>query len=248
MSIHTYKRQSSGKVVRVKSVDTVAKLRKRPDCVHSITTVTGDIKNDFLDFWKDKELYRLATENPTWDLDKCIEARWGYRTHPTTGEQMTSSDFGTAAHESVENGLNHLKEGADYHDDYSPLTRPFFRAIETSVHKPVWCEKMVLDERRRIGGTIDFVSEDAFGNYAIWDFKFRTSTKAYDKDMVQLSIAADIIMNEENLDYLPQTHSVVFNCNDGKMKITNWTERQRWEGVAWFDDQNKCYMRRNGLL
>jgi hypothetical protein len=71
--IHTYKRQSSGKVVRVKSVDTVAKLRKRPDCVHSITTVTGDIKNDFLETWKDKEIVRLARENPDWEQYKVTE-------------------------------------------------------------------------------------------------------------------------------------------------------------------------------
>jgi len=246
-TIHVYKRQKNGRVVRSKSVNTVAKLKKSPGHCHSITTVTSDIKNDFLSYWKDKKIWELAHENPGWDLDKCITARWGFRNCPETGKQITSSEFGTLAHECMENMLIHLKEGSDYHSPYSPLCRPFIRALEASLLKPELMEHMVLDEKRRVGGTVDFIAKNAFDKYEIFDFKFRGSTRAYDKDLLQLAIAADITMKDLGLGYLPKCHSVVFNWEAGDMKIKAWGERETWEAVDIFDKLNDIYIWRNNL-
>lgn len=248
MSIHAYRRQKNGKVVRSKTVNTMGKLKKSPDHCHSITAVTSDIRNDFLDnVWKDSKIIEIARANPDWDVAKCQEARWGYRDHPETGEQMTSSDFGTAAHDCMENMLIQYKEGADYHSPYAPLCRPFLEHIEADGVLPKHMELMVLDERRRVGGTIDFVGE-TFGAYEIYDFKFRTSTNAYDKDMVQLAIASDIVRDQFGLDHYPRIFSIVIDCNTGKMKRHEWGEVNLHRGIDWFDCMNKCFMYRYGLL
>ena len=76
--IHTYKRKLNGEVTRVKTVDTISKLRKRPDCVHSITTVTSELRNDFIEnVWKPKKIMAESRANPDWDLSKITESCWG---------------------------------------------------------------------------------------------------------------------------------------------------------------------------
>jgi len=233
--------------VRSKSVNTIAKLRKSPNCVHSITAVTGELKSDFIDhIWLPKKIMELSRKNPEWELAQITEAAWGYREHPETGDTITSSLFGTEAHNCMEQMLKHLQEGSDYHDPYLPLCRPFIEHIQEECIDPVFMELMVIDDERRVGGTIDFVAVKD-GKYQVYDFKFRGNNNAYDKDMLQLAFASDVVRKQLKLKYYPEIFSVVIDYTSGNIKVREWAEADKIEGVQIFEALNKVHIWKNKL-
>lgn len=62
----------------------------------SVTTVMGIIKDPFLDgIWSPNKFVELAREEENWSMDEIFRRKFGMRTSPVSGEEITSSEFGT---------------------------------------------------------------------------------------------------------------------------------------------------------
>lgn len=250
-TIHAYRRLKSGEVRRIKSVDTFSKLRKHPDAVHSVTAVTSSIPSFFMDeIWKPEAIARIARENPDYDRHKIKETMWGYREGPD-GE-VTSSEFGTNAHASMENHLIHLREGSDYKDWYSPLCSRFIKWFTDNDLEVVETEKQLIENTCGVGMTVDLIARTDQKRIVILDFKFRrcrgrVSSCTYPKDLIQLAQNSVATMHELNLKYLPKVASVVVDSDDGMTHVKWWSQRKQLEAIEVFKHANAIFKWNNNL-
>ena len=93
----------------LEGIDTPAQARKNKKAWPSVTTVLGLVKDSFLDsiYIPSKTVELARDENlkdRSWQEIK--DMTYGFRKHPWTGEDIPSSEFGTAIHKRIEDKKN----------------------------------------------------------------------------------------------------------------------------------------------
>ena len=226
---HFYERTKDG-IRLLKSVTTPAQARKSEAYV-SVTTVLKMLPNSFMDNWRVREAARLARQHPGEDADAIAERLWGVRDCPDTGDEISSSDFGTAVHKKMEQYANLAlgKGGAWPQADgegYGHFCRYMIETLLYAGIEPLAAEKIVWDDDLRVAGTIDLIAQQK-GKVVLVDYKCRScngeGAKAYDKDCAQLAVEAVIVANDMGLDYVPQIYTGCICSDTGKAWLRTWT-------------------------
>ena len=216
----------------------------------SVTTVLGIIKDDFLDsIYKPRMMYELTLQGAGSCWQEIERLTYGTRTHPDSGEQISSSEFGTSVHETIEDMINSLifdeirnLPHDHYYDDWGT---PFYDWVIENNVKPVACEKLVTNNRIKIAGSIDFIGYDDEGTLFLAEYKCRTNTKGkaktYAKDCEQLAIESYMLMKQHKLDYLPSCRSVIIDCETKEHIHREWTEEEMKWGIQNAKDASRIY-------
>lgn len=235
-----------------KSIDTLAKAKKwsKPYCASVTTKIALAPKAPQFYEWRDAEIVRLAREFPSLSASEVSKRTWGMRTCPETGEEISSSEFGTQGHKALEefniNGIT----GGPYNLTLK-LWSQWLRKEDVSI---VEAEALIGCERRRVAGTIDFIGR-MYGRIILCDYKFREArdlehlkTKAYyNKDDMQLAIEARMIREQWKLDYTPRIYSILMNANEPMMYAKLWTMKAQAEAERKFEILNTFYNEWYGL-
>jgi len=236
---HFYSCEVSGYPIFEPEITTPAQAKKKRKTYPSVTTVLGIVKDEFLDsIYKPSKITELAREFPHLDWHEVERLTYGTRTHPATGETISSADFGTEVHKTIEEIVNSeilmhsSPRRADVYDDWA---NPFIRWIEETGVRPIACEYIVANSRLKIAGSVDFIGYDADDKIFLADYKCRTNTrgkaKVYDKDCEQLAIESYMLMKERKLDYLPACISVVIDADTKFHFHRKWTEAEMQKGI-----------------
>ena len=205
----------------------------------SVTTVLSIIKDPFLDsIWKPRMMCELSREYPDLDWRDVERRTYGMRSHPETGEEIESSEFGTAVHKRIESMLDTThsitSEDIDGAEPYDSWAVPFIEWVEENNVEPVAAEHIVSNRRLKIAGSIDFLGWHE-GKLFLADYKCRTNTngraKTYNKDCQQLAIESFMVMKENNLDYLPECLSVIIDCDTKKHHHKWWSKNEMDHGI-----------------
>ena len=244
---HYYEIRRNGEVRFLPAVDTPSKARKHGSALVSVTTLLGHLPNPYInDTWKPREYVRLARLHPELTAPEITSLMWGLRTCPETGKQISSSDFGTAAHARLEDHTIAWQEGGsiERNSPYDGIVAPTMRYLETEGFTPVASERMVACNELKTAGSIDLIAKKG-GKLWLLDYKFRNCTKDegkfYPKDCAQLAIEAKMVMQNDDLDYLPKCISLCVDSTTGKVYDKTWTEAACKQGVQRFIAARNLY-------
>jgi len=232
----------------LKTITTPAQARKNAFYYPSVTGVLGLLPNTFMARWRGRKLAELRAANPDHDIDELEEMAWGMRTCPETGGTITSSEFGTKAHATIEDYFTTDAIG-------SLAKHPYWPAVsETVSYLPDnftfhHAEKILVDHDLRIAGTVDYIGTDKDDKWMLGDFKFRDvkNEKAnfFPKDLAQLAIEGEMWKETMNLDYSPDIYSIVVDCNTGKCYPKKWSEKMRRKGIKRAQTASYIYWNRD---
>ena len=206
----------------------------------SVTTVLGIVKDQFLDsIYKPRMMYQLTMERAGNSWQEIERLTYGTRTHPVTGDQIPSSEFGTSVHETIEDMINSLiydqKRECPHNYDYDEWATPFYDWVLENKIKPLACEKIISNDYVKIAGSVDFIGHDDEGSLFLADYKCRTNTKGkaktYAKDCEQLAIESWMLMKQHKLDYLPNCISVIIDCETKEHHHRTWSDDEMQWGI-----------------
>jgi ATP-dependent exoDNAse (exonuclease V) beta subunit len=227
MSGHFYKRTEGG-IEFLKNVKTPAQARKSA-AYPSVTTILKLMPSDHIDRWRLEESIRLAREFPEYKTHEILDRLWGVRECPNTGDEISSSEFGTAVHAQMEDFANLAKDSewpTPDDDGYSHFCLDAIKQFKKRGVEPISAEEIVFDDDLRIAGTIDLLAK-IDGKVSLLDYKCRSckgeKAKSYNKDCAQLAIEAAIVANDMDLDYFPPTYTVCICSDTGKAWLRKWT-------------------------
>ena len=228
--MHIYRRFRNGSIRLLKTVDTLAKMRRsKGELAVSITTKLGIAPNPYLDKWRRQRVWEIAILNPKLPFKDADRQSYGMRTD-LDGCRVTSSEFGTRVHAEMEQAILHLMHGADYHSEYASYYLPFLKWMDSHKVFPTAAEKMIFDADLMLAGTMDLIAE-MDGKVCVFDFKTREcrgsdpKSKTYPKDAMQLAIGADIIRRQIGADYNLPIYSVIIDTETGETGVKLWTEK-----------------------
>jgi hypothetical protein len=211
----------------LENVQTPAQARKNGKAYPSVTTVLGIVKDDFLDsIYQPREMVKLARENPTADWQEIKEMTYGFRTHPFTGEKISSSEFGTAVHKRIEEWL---LEGYGKASPYDDWAKPFIDWVNENNIEVLDCEYVISDSRWKIAGSVDFIGKYPNGKAFMADYKCRSCDgkgKFYTKDCKQLAIESAMLRKKFKLDYYPEIISVCICSNTAEHFHKVWSSEE----------------------
>jgi len=251
---HFYKYGKS-KTLFQEDVTTPAKARKKQGVYPSVTTVLSVIKDPFLDgIYKPKKTTELAREYPNMDWRDVADLVYGLREHPTTGEQIPSSEFGTAVHKRIEDyvlfdlqypfGTTNDEMDRSIWDDWA---KPFVDWYKEHNVKPIAAEAVVACSKVKTAGSVDFIGRwsNGEGNYFLADYKCRSckggKPKFYDKDCYQLAIESSFLQQDKGISYLPECISVCIDTDTCKHHHKKWTKAQVQHGIKMAKLCSKLY-------
>lgn len=218
---------------------TPAQARKNGKTYPSVTTVLGIVKDAFLDsIYKPRMMTELAREYPHLDWRDVERLTYGTKEHPANGETISSAEFGTAVHKTIEDIINSeilmhsSPRRADVYDDWA---HPFIRWVEEAGVRPIACEYIVANSRLKIAGSVDFIGYDADDRIFLADYKCRGNTKGkakvYAKDCQQLAIESFMLMKLRGLDYLPACRSVIIDTETKRHMHKEWSMDEMQHGI-----------------
>ena len=248
---HFYNCKDAQNPLFEENVGTPFQAQKKGKKVYpSVTTVLGIIKDEFLDsIYKPRMMYELTLQGKGSCWQEVERLTYGTRTHPDTEETISSSEFGTSVHETIEDMINSL-----IYDDirqlphdhtYDEWGTPFYEWVLENNVKPIACEKLVSNNRIKIAGSIDFLGYDEEGMLFLADYKCRTNTKGkaktYAKDCEQLAIESYMVMKDYKLDYLPSCRSVIIDCDTKGHHHRVWTDEEMKWGIQNAKDASRIY-------
>jgi hypothetical protein len=219
-------------------IQTPAQARKHRCVYPSVTTVLGIVKDSFLDeVYKPRKMVELAREDIFSSWQDIAQLTYGLRPHPSTGEMMPSSEFGTAVHQRIENLINAALGGNEINDcPFEKWARPFLRWIEDNEVTALATEYLISDRQIKIAGSIDFIGKDKDGAVFLADYKCRSNTngkaKVYDKDCEQLAIEAFMLQKKYSLEYTPKCRSVIIDCETAEHMHHEWSPEAVKMGIA----------------
>ncbi len=233
------------------NVGTPFQAKKKSKKIYpSVTTVLGIVKDEFLDsIYKPRMMYELTLQGKGSCWQEIERLTYGTRTHPETGDTISSSEFGTSVHETIEDMINSLiydqPRDLPHNYDYDEWGTPFYNWVIENNIKPIACEKLVCNNRIKIAGSIDFIGYDEEEKLFLADYKCRTNTKGkaktYAKDCEQLAIESYMIMKNHKLDYLPSCRSVIIDCDTMGHHHRVWTQEEMEWGIQNAKYASKIY-------
>ena len=250
---HYYKSTPSG-VKLLEKVTTPAQARKHGSAYPSVTTLLKYLPNDYInEIWKPQKLVEFAREFPDLDVEAIRDKLWGERECPETGETISSSDFGTRAHARLEAHILAWIDGGaiERHHPYDGVISPTLNYLELNGFTPLAAERMLLCEKLKTAGMLDYVGLKD-GKVVLLDWKFRDCAdgngKFYEnKDLPQLAIEAQMIMEQDELDYMPEIYSVCIDANTGTPHVKQWSHKMRTKGLQYFMAARNFYYDCPGL-
>jgi hypothetical protein len=169
---------------------------------------------------------------------------------PTTGDTISSSDYGTNAHARMEAfARNHIitghwVKGLPY-TDYENVCLTTVAQFEQMDVKPIHAEHKVWDDDLRIAGTVDLVANHG-GRVSLFDYKFRScggsKPKTYLKDCAQLAVESAIIRHDKQLGYYPPIWSIYIDTDTGKTHFKQWSQDKFIEGLNYYLACNAMFL------
>mgnify|MGYP003675264754 FL=1 len=246
---HFYK-YNKGNPVFLEDVATPAQAKKVQGAWPSVTTVLGIIKDPFLDsIYKPMKITELAREMPSMHWRGIADLTYGTRESPVTGEQIPSSEFGTAVHKRIEEFVL-ADMDARLPADKTPWdgwARPFIDWYIDNDVTPVAVEHMLGEGTVKIVGSVDFIGKDASGEAFLADYKCRANCKGtgkfYPKDLYQLAIESWMLSKRAKMDYIPGCISICIDCETKKHYHKVWNPEQILEGIEIAKLCSKLYWR-----
>ncbi len=246
---HFYK-YNKGNPIFLEDVATPAQAKKIQGAWPSVTTVLGIIKDPFLDsIYKPMKITELAREMPGMHWRGIADLTYGTRESPVTGEQIPSSEFGTAVHKRIEDFVladmdARLPSNKTPWDGWA---RPFIDWYIDNDVTPVAVEHMLGEGTVKIVGSVDFIGKDASGEAFLADYKCRANCKGtgkfYPKDLYQLAIESWMLSKRAKMDYIPGCISICIDCDTKKHYHKVWNPEQILEGVEIAKLCSKLYWR-----
>jgi hypothetical protein len=208
----------------------------------SVTTVMGIIKDPFLDgVWSPNKYIELAREFPDATLEQINIRKFGMRTSPIDGKEITSSEFGTTVHGRLEDHTNSIlaDEEPTMDSEWDAWAEPFLMHIGDSGIEPVASEFIAWDDELKVAGSVDFIGKQPDGKYYMADYKCRDCKgrggKFYEKkDCTQLAIESWMLARMWELEYLPTIVSVCIDIRTKKHFHKEWTWKQMQKGIERF--------------
>ncbi len=246
---HFYK-YNKGNPVFLEDVATPAQAKKVQGAWPSVTTVLGIIKDPFLDsIYKPMKITELAREMPSMHWRGIADLTYGTRESPVTGEQIPSSEFGTAVHKRIQDFVL-ADMDARLPADKTPWdgwARPFIDWYIDNDVTPVAVEHMLGEGTVKIVGSVDFIGKDASGEAFLADYKCRANCKGtgkfYPKDLYQLAIESWMLSKRAKMDYIPGCISICIDCETKKHYHKVWNPEQILEGPEIAKLCSKLYWR-----
>lgn len=247
---HFYK-YNKGKPVFLQDLATPAQAKKVRGAWPSVTTVLGVISDPFLDkIYKPRKITELARENTGMHWKDILDLTYGTREHPATGEEIASSEFGTAVHKRIEDYVledieDKLIERVTPWDDWA---LPFIKWYKDNKVLPVAVEHMLGHGSVKIIGSVDFIGKYGdTGKAFLADYKCRANCKGkgkfYDKDCYQLAIEAWMLSRRAGLDYIPDCISVCIDCETKEHYHKVWKADKVQDGIEIAKLCSKLYWR-----
>lgn len=241
---HFYQYIKGGSTFR-DDIRTPAQARKHRQVYPSVTTILSIIKDPFLDgIYKPRKTTELAREYPNMDWQDVADLVYGLREHPTTGEQIPSSEFGTAVHKRIEDyvlfdlqypfGTTIDEMDRSIWDDWA---KPFVDWYKEHNVKPIAAESVVACSKVKTAGSVDFIGRwsNGDGNFFLADYKCRSCNggkpKFYDKDCYQLAIESYFLKQQKGMSYLPECISVCIDTDTCKHHHKKWTNDELYHGI-----------------
>lgn len=222
---HIYNCPEGGDARRLKSITTPAQARKNPDYYPSVTGVLGLLPNPFIQKWRGRKLVELSKQHPDADIEELEAMAWGMRTCPATGKEISSSDYGTAAHAAIERHFTNPEQGNDAYYDEVAATIEYLEDNFTFSE----AETILVDRELKIAGTVDYIGKDKNNKWMLADFKFREKNNTYSKDLAQLAVEARMLKKDNWLPYDPDIYSIV--VIDGQPYPKKWSDKMKAKGL-----------------
>ena len=216
----------------------------------SVTTVMGIIKDPFLDgIWSPEQYIRLAREFPYASQRDIERLKYGMRTSPVDGKEITSSEFGTTVHGRLEDHTNSIiatRSPAKMDSVWDAWAEPFLKHVKDSDIEPVASEFIAWDDEIKVAGSVDFIGKLPDGKYYMADYKCRDCKgkggKFYEKkDCTQLAIESWMLSRMWELEYLPTIVSVCIDVGTQKHYHKEWTWKQMQKGIERFKLTSEIY-------
>lgn len=215
----------------------------------SVTTVMGIIKDPFLDgIWSPNKFVELARQNPDWSMDEIHRRKFGMRESPITGNEMTSSEFGTTVHGRLEKHIQEIigKRKPNLDSDWDAWAEPFLKHITDEEIEPLSVEYVAWDDELKVAGSVDFIGRLPDGKYYMADYKCRDCKgkggKFYEKkDCTQLAIESWMLAKMWDLEYLPFITSVCIDISTKKHYHKQWSFKQMQRGIERFKLTSELY-------
>lgn len=213
------------------------------DIVASVTEKLKVYPDPFFETWRTKKAIELSKAHPSYDETKIMDMMWGMRVHPKTGEEVSSSSWGTECHKHLETTIC----GGQCPPSWEPFVMPFIEWADDQELEVVEVEGVISNSDREFNtaGTIDLLAIHK-GKLALFDYKTREvaehqdiTRKAYYKDAMQLASEARMVKIASYLDYDPAIHTVIINTNNGDTHIKKWTEQAQANAL---EDACSCFM------
>jgi hypothetical protein len=219
-------------------------IRDNDNYYPSVTTILKVIPNHFLDKWKCAKYVELARIHFDADAEKISELAWGQVTTPY-GDTVSSSEFGTKAHEALELYFDDIEGDKKWRDFVSQA----YENIISQEIVPQKTEFLVSDNELRVAGSVDLLAKQN-DMYVLLDYKFRKCKdrgKFYDSDCYQLSIESFFVQQLYNLSYIPKVCSVCIDNSSGVPYFKWWSKKKVDKGIQVFLDARDLYFTLNNI-
>jgi len=234
---HFYK-YNKGDPIFLQEIATAAQAKKVRGAWPSVTTVLGILKDPFLDsIYKPRKITELAREKPDLHWKDIADLTYGTRESPVTGNQIPSSEFGTAVHKRIEDFVladmdaRRPPEGTPW----DIWAQPFIEWYKKNNVTPIAVEHMIGEGSVKIVGSVDFIGKDSSGEAFLADYKCRSNCKGkgkfYPKDLYQLAIESWMLSKRAKLSYIPGCISICIDCETQQHYHKVWSAEQIVEGI-----------------
>lgn len=157
----------------------------------------------------------------------------------------STADFGTAVHLELEN--YNLDINYEVKEEYKVYCDPYIRWYSENIKKVLYAERTMADIELIAAGTVDLTFEGLDGYIYILDYKTRKisgrdSNDWRFKDCAQMSVYAEILRKELELDYLPKCISFgIATNNPGQISVKRWTEDDVKVGLEYYKHMVQCW-------
>lgn len=235
---HFYKIQKHHCAEFIETVNTVPQAKKYMEAngghvVASCTTKLSIIPNPFLDGWKIRQAISVTKENPNLETSQIEECVWGMRTDPVSGEEITSSNFGTQFHQHIEKRLNGTSAEVDV--EWCKFSNATMAWFDENVSKIFETETTYGSLKLNTAGQIDCIAKMKDGVLSVIDYKTRAvnpekpksiSSKTYETDVMQLAVYADILREHWSIPARQEIecYSIIVDTNSGSTHVKKHTK------------------------